>query len=84
MSDSNHNNTSSQDSESDSESGEGDRPGWEFVEYYPNNWAGTPIDMEPMEEFDLGAYISSCGLFADPKVFHAAELLVASNLTNSQ
>lgn len=36
------------------------------------------------EDFDLATYIYSCGPFADPKVFRAAELLISSNLTNAE
>lgn len=72
--------TSSQESESDGSSA----PTRVFIEYYPNNQAGAPIDIEPLDDFDLAAYIGSCGPFADPKIFRAAELLVASNLTNAQ
>lgn len=78
--DNNHSGTSSRDSESDAGSG----PARVFVEHYPNERAGAPIDTEPLEEFDLAAYIGSCGPFADPKVFRAAELLIAGNLTNNQ
>lgn len=55
-----------------------------FVEHYPNERAGAPISAEPLDDFDLAAYIGACGPFADPKVFEAAELLVSSNLTNNE
>lgn len=55
-----------------------------FVEHYPNERAGTPISVEPLDDFDLAGYIGSCGPFADPKVFEVAELLVCSNLTNRE
>lgn len=75
---------SSQGSEPESDSGEGGQPARVFVEHYPNDRAGAPIDSGPLDDFDLAAYIGSCGPFADPKVFRAAELLVSSNLTNAQ
>lgn len=55
-----------------------------FVEHYPNEHAGAPITVEPLDNFDLAAYIGACGPFADPRVFEAAELLVSSNLTNNK
>lgn len=56
----------------------------EFVEYYPNEGAGAPISSVIEDDFDLGAYIRSCGPFAEPKAFRAAELLISSNLTNAE
>lgn len=50
--------------------------GQPFVESFPISTAGAPISSDMREKPDLHAYLKSCGIFSDPKIFETAELLM--------